>query len=226
MLKPRKRLVRAKIKEDKFVIYTARVQAFLSRNSRQLLYGFVLVIVILAIGIGVGWSRSAAGKHAAFASLLARDAYSRGDLDGTLTHANIILEDYSGTKYAAVAGMLKGRVHEHRGELSLAIDAYRKLIGSSGDQKYLAFGAYYSLGSIYYGQGEYEEAARFFIDGATRYPHNFNAAYSLLEAAHSLKQLKKYEQARKVLMRIMSEYPKSRATDEARRELEEIVFMP
>jgi len=226
MLKPRKRLVKAKLKEDKLVTRTAQVQAFVHENSSMITYVLLAVVALVAIGFAIGLSRASAERKATFVNMQARDAYGRGDLDETLTQANIILEDYPGTRSAATAMMLTGRVHEQRGEIPEAIEAFRKLIDKYDRNEYLSFAAYYSLGSIYYGQEEYQEAARWFSDCAARFPKHFNTPYSLLEAGRAYKKSRKYDQAKSVLRKILTDYPKSRAVAKAREELEKIEFMP
>ncbi len=226
MLKPRKRLTRAKIKEDKFVTYTQKTQSFLHEHGIRIVIGAIAVVVVVVVSLVIGYNRASTESKSSFVGLLAREAYSRGDLDETLVYAKTILADYPGSKTAAVAMMLLGRVHEQRGELDDAIDAYKRLIDKYGNQEYLSFGAYYSLGSIYYGLGEFENAARYFSDGASRHPGHFNAPYSLFEAGRSYKKNRKYQKAKAAFRLVMSQYPKSRAVDKARRELEEIEFMP
>jgi tetratricopeptide (TPR) repeat protein len=225
MLKPRKRLVKTKLKEDRLVTYTAKAQTFYDQNKKTLFYGVIGIILVLAIVVGFNMTRSAAQKNAAFESLLARDALSRGNNDEALTHVNIILEDYPGTRSAAVAMMIKARIHEQSGELNEAAEVFKKLISDYSEYDYLAFGAHYSLGSIYSSWGEYKEAARFYSTGASKYPEHFNAAYSLLEAALCYKKAGMYEQANRTLRIILTDYSKSRATGKARTELEEIEFM-
>ena len=226
MLKPRKRLTRAKIKEDKFVTYTQKTQSFLDEHGFKIIIGAITIVAVVVVALIINYNRASTESKSSFVGLQAREAYGRGDLDETLVHAKTILADYPGSKTAAVAMMLVGRVHEQRGELDDAIDAYKQLIDKYGDQEYLSFGAYYSLGSIYYGLGEYENAARYFSDGATRYPDHFNAPYGLFEAGRCYKKNRKYQKAKATFRLVMSQYPKSRAVDKARRELEEIEFMP
>lgn len=124
MLKPRKRLVKAKLKEDKLLIFTARVRNLASRYQRQLLYGLAAVVVILVVGIAMSLSKTAAERNAAFEMLLARDAYAMGDLDKTLVHTKTVLEDYTGTRAAAEALMLEARVSEQGGDYEKAIELY------------------------------------------------------------------------------------------------------
>ena len=226
MLKPRKRLVKAKLKEDKLLTFTAKFQVFISRYRRYLMYGAAAVVVIGVLGIVTLWSKANARKQAAFVELLARDAYARSDLDETLTQVNIILEDFPGTRAAAQALMLKGRVYEQRGDLDEAARLFQQVIDDYRDQTYLASGAFNALGAIYYGRGDWVEAARYYLEGANRYPTHFNTPENLLEAGRCLKKARRYDQARQALRKVITDYPKSDSVAKARSELEEIEFMP
>ena len=225
MLKPRKRLTRATLKEDKFVTYTSTVQSFIQKNYLRIVLSVSAFIVIAAVGGFISLSKSSSEKTAAFESFMARDAYGRGEFEEVMKHVNIILEDYPGAKAAASAMMLKGRVHEQRGDIDDAVEVYKNLTKKYSEHKYLGFGAHFSIGSIYFGQEKYEEAAQHFSRAASTYPDNFNAPYSLLEAGISYKKIKMYDKAKTVLKKIISDYPKSRAVSRARNELEEIEFM-
>lgn len=225
MLKPRKRLVKAKLKEDKLLTYTAKGQKILDEYGRYILYGVIAVVLIISAGLGWNWSKSAAEKDAAFNELLAREAYSMGDLDGSLAKAQVVIDDFPGTNSAAMALSLKGKIHEQRAEFPQAIDVYRELINNYKDHPYLAFGAYFALGAIYYGQSEYEQSARYYAEAAQRYPDHFNAPVSLVEAGRSLKKISRYEEAKRIFRRVLSDYSKSRAVSNARDELADIEFM-
>ncbi|NQU05552.1 MAG: tetratricopeptide repeat protein, partial [Calditrichaeota bacterium] len=85
--------------------------------------------------------------------------------------------------------------------------------------------AYYSLGSIYNSWGEFDEAARYYSKGPAKYSKHFNAASSLIEAARCYRKTGKYDQAKRALRIVLTDYSKSRATGKARTLLEEIEFM-
>ena len=225
MLKPRKRLVKAKLKEDKLLVFTAKTQQFYQDYSKQLFY-VVLIVIILGGGIGaVIWSNRTSEENSAFEELLARDSYLRGNLDETLTKADSIVTDFPGTCAAATAWLLKGRVHQQRGEYDQAVDAFENLVKKHADERYLAFSAYYALGSISHGKSEFSIAAEYYEQAAKRYPDHFNAPNSLFEAGVCLEKISRFENAKQVYRLILANYSKSRVADKARKNLAALEFM-
>ena len=225
MLKPRKRLVKAKLKEDKLLVFTAKAQRYIRQNRRSITFATVGVLVVVCGFAVYNWSQRAEAAEAALDELLMRDAYARGELDSVLVRADRILDDYPRTSSAAAALMLKGRVHESRGEYEEAIETYERLLRKHSGEKYLAFGACYALGTIYLGKDDLEQAADFYLKAANDYPDHFNAPNALLEAGKCLEKLSRYEQAKRAYHKIIAEYPKSRTVNRARQRLTGIEFM-
>ena len=224
--KPEKRLTKAKGKSDPLNRRIIETQSFLSQYGLLTLYGLAGIVVIIAVFFFVRSSHSKATESASFEALLARDAFARGDYDECLLKAEAIISDYSGTQAEATALMLKGRIHEQRGEFDEAIQVFEKLVRKHRDQPYLAFGSYYALGAIYYGRGEYEKAAHYYNEAVQRQPDHFNAPVSLLEAGSALKKINRYDEAKSAFRRVLTDYPKSRSASKARDQLAEIEFMP
>jgi len=225
MLKPRKRLVKSKLKEDKLVTYTVKAQAYLNKNWRNLSYGFgILVIVIVGFSV-LNWSNRSAEIQSTFDDMLARDAYARGALDETLTRVERILEDYSRTPSAASALMLKGRILQQRGNFPAAEEAYREVARRFSDEEYLSFGANFSLAIIAYGREDYSLAAAKYLDAANKHPEHFNCPNALLEAGNCFVKISKYDDAKRAYRRILKNYPKSRSADKARNKLADLDFM-
>jgi len=225
MLKPRKRLVKAKLKEDKLLIYTAKTQNFLQSSWKTIAYGLAAVIIIVGVlGIIIA-SQRANRIESAFEELMIRDAYQRGEFDETLTHINAVLDDFSGTPSAAAALMLKGRIHQQRSEYESAKEAFIQVTQKYSDCSYLAFGAYFALGAIAYGQEHYVEAAQFYQDAARRYPKHFNAPVALLVSGDCFKKTARYDDAKRTYQMILKQYSKSRSADKARNNLADLEFM-
>ncbi|MFC2150861.1 tol-pal system YbgF family protein [Calditrichota bacterium] len=225
MLKPRKRLVKAKLKEDKLLIFTARAQSFLDKYQKFIMYGVAGIVLIAAAAGFVNWSKSGAERKASLEALMARDAYKTGELDEALTRINIILEDYSGTPSAGDALMMKGKIHEQRLEWDEATATYKKLLSKYGSNKYWGFGALYAMGAIEHGRGNYTGAADTYRKAAMRYPDHYYAPAALIAAGEAYKEAHKYEDAEQVLSLVLTKYDKSRSTDDARKILEELIFM-
>jgi TolA-binding protein len=226
MIKPKKRLAKAKLKEDRFVILTAQAEAWFEKYRQEALYGVIGVIVLIGAVFAYNWSRQTTEQNASFDEMLARDAYARNDLDSALTRANAILEDYSGSNSAGVALMLKGRILEQRGQLDEAVKVFEEVTDDYSDQEYLGYGAYYALATIALGKSDYETAAKHFESAGSTYPKHFNAAVAYLEAGKAFEKAGKTTQAKSVYRKVLSDYPKSRSADTARDNLAKLEFMP
>ena len=225
MLKPRKRLVKAKLKEDKLMVFIARVQGWAFKNQKLLLY-VVGAIVVIAAGISaISLSRAAAQKSAAYEELLARDAFARGNLDEALNRANTIVSDYSGTRSASMALLLQGLIYEQRGDLDKAEEAYQELADDYAGDQYLGFNAQVRLGAVAYGKEEYNNAGELYLKAANAFPQHFSAPEALLNAGKAFQKGGKLDEARKVWRKALTEYPKSRLAGDIRTSLENVEFI-
>jgi len=226
MLKPKKRLVKATLKEDRFVILTAQAEAWFEQHKMRVIYASAGVLAIAVIAAALSWSRTNAIKQASLAELLARDAYARADFDSTLLKANAILEDFNGTPSAGVALMLKGRVYEQRAQFEEAEKAFEEVIDDYADSEYLAFGAYHSLGTIAHGKSDWLRAAEYFEKAGSKYPGHFNAPVALVKAGEAFEKAGKISQAKSAYRKVLGDYPKSRSADAARDNLARLEFLP
>lgn len=226
MLQARKGLVKTtEKKEDRLLVYSAKIQRFYGQYARAIIY-VIGALIVLAIVAGVlVWSKKTEERNAAFAELMARDAFSRGDIDSTLSRANLILDQYPGTTSAAVALMLKGRAHEQRGEFDDAEWAYRELLRKYSEYEYLGYGAHKALGAILNGRGDFAAAGEEFLAAATKYPNVFDAPNALIDAGKNFEKASRYDDAKRAYLMVVKKYSKSRSVDEARRNLTALEFM-
>ncbi|MDP8228042.1 MAG: tetratricopeptide repeat protein [Candidatus Electryoneaceae bacterium] len=224
--KPERGLTKSKGKIDPLAKRITETQSFVSQYGTFTLMGLVGILAIIAVIFYMRSSNSKAAESASFEVFLARDAYARTAYDECLLKVEAIISDYSGTPSEAVALMLKGRIHEQRGEYDDAIRVFERLINKHDDQDYLAFGSYNALGAIYYGRGEFEQSAHHYSEAAHQYPDHFNAPVSLIEAGSVLQKVNHYDLAKKMFRRVLTDYPKSRSASKARDQLAEIEFMP
>lgn len=225
MLKPRKRLVKAKLKEDKLLTYTIKIQEIFNTHWKNATFALVAVIVVVGIALGVGWSKKSKNDQAGFAEMLARDSYMQGKTDDALTQVNEILDKYSNTKSEATALMIKGRIFQQRGEFERAEEAFKEVTKKFSEEPYLVFGAYNSLGSIAYGKALYGEAGELYEKAFKTSSEHFNAPIALLAAGDCYEKNSKYERAKGVYVKILKLFPKSRSADKARNNLAELEFI-
>lgn len=224
MLKPRKSLDKKALKEDKLLTLTAKIQDQLTRNWKPTLYAVLAVAALFGGYKYFDWSRKAKEGEAALMQLRARATYQNGNADEAMILLDSVLTEYSGTSSTDEALFLKGRIFQERGDFPQAEETFKKVISKVEDQ-YLGFAACYGMGTMAAGQKNYEEAARHFKAAATRFPRHFNAPVALVEAGECLRKISKYEEAKEMYKKVMKDYPKARAADDARNNLAELEFM-
>lgn len=225
MLKAKKGPKKTQVQEDKLFTATIKAQLWYENNKKNLLIGLVSIVVLGLIITGVMWSKKSAAENSSFDELMARDAYSRADLDETVRLSDVLIEQYAGTHSAGVGLTLKAKVHQQRGEMTQAIELYNEVVSKYGKDKYLTFGALYSLGNIYRSQGRSAEAADHYQRAAIRYPDHFQAAVALVDAGQAYEKASKYEDAKRMYRLVVSKYPDSRSIDTARKNLTLLEFM-
>ncbi len=225
MLKPRKRLVKAKLKEDKLLTFTDKAQRFLQAKWRIIAYVIAAIVIVLAISGFMAVSKRSARTEASYKEMLARDAFSQRNTDEALQLANEVIDDYSGTQPAAAALFLKAKIYQQRGDLERSKEAYLEVAKKSSTDKYTAFAAYLALGAIEYGEKNYDEAADYYEKAAKKYPDHFHSPKALISAGESLERLSKYEEAKRIYHTVLKKYPKSRSANTARTNLAELEFM-
>ncbi len=225
MLKPRKRLVKAQLKEDKLLTFTAKVQSYIDSYWKHAAIAVAAVVVLMFSITFIQSSGKSTEAKAGLEELLARDAYSRGEMDETLRRINVILDDYSGTSTVPTALMLKGRIYEQRGEFAQAEEVYNTIVRKHSNSPYIAHAAYIGLASIEFGRGENAKAASYYEDAAMKFQDHFNAPNALVQAGECLSKISRYEEAKRIYSIVLKQYPKSRSANSARSNLAELEFM-
>ena len=95
-----------------------------------------------------------------------------------------------------------------RRQFSDAEAGFRQFLEKYPDHS-LAGSAQYQLGETFYAQGNYQEAARNFLQGYKNYPKSRRAPDSLLKLGLSLKKLDQRDQACAALASVSNEFPRA-----------------
>jgi TolA-binding protein len=224
MLKPRKSLIKTVEKKSNLLTFSEKAQLFYEQYARQVTYGLIGLVIVVGGWFGYRWMQQSSFSKADYAEMIARDEFAKGNYDDALQKVDAIIADYSSAPAAGSAMLMKGRIHESRSELDMAVQAYEKLIRKYGDQPYLAFSAKYALGAINNGRGDYEKAARYYRQAAQDLPEHFYAPQALLDAGRAYRKINKRDDAKAMFRLIITKYAKAREATDARTELAELDF--
>jgi len=135
-----------------------------------------------------------------------------GSFDGFLT----IIEDYSGTDAANLAHLYTGIIYLNKGNFSEAID-YLKAY--KGNDAIIAPSALGCIGDAYSEMGDYDNAARYYLQAANKHENPFTTPRFLRKEAIARLEIGQKEQALKAFKRLRDDFYQTAEGREAERHL-------
>ena len=133
MLKPRKRLTKRQIKEDKFVTYYLKAQDFINQNSRYVMWGIIGIPV--AIFASFVFSNIQKGKEQSANIELskARIDYFAENYESAISTLNNLAENYAGTKSGKKGLYYLANAHFMSSNFDEAEKNFRQFLDKSSD---------------------------------------------------------------------------------------------
>ncbi|CUS83678.1 Tetratricopeptide repeat-containing protein [Candidatus Kryptonium thompsonii] len=212
MLKPRKKLKKQELKEDKLVLTYYKAREFVEKNKKILSYILTGVIIIVA-GIII-YRNNVKAENERAEALLSKiiGYYDNGDyktaIDG-IPQRNIqglkyIVENYGGTDAGEIATYYLASAYFMLGDYDNALKYFKKY---DGNDKLLFSASLAGIASIYEIKGEYKKAGEYFEKAAQRFRENILVPEYLYNAARNYKLAGEKEKALRLYERIKKDYP-------------------
>ena len=200
MLKPRKKLKKQELKEDKLVLTYYKAREFVEKNKKILSYILTGVIIIVA-GIII-YRNNVKAENERAEALLSKiiGYYDNGDyktaIDG-IPQRNIqglkyIVENYGGTDAGEIATYYLASAYFMLGDYDNALKYFKKY---DGNDKLLFSASLAGIASIYEIKGEYKKAGEYFEKAAQRFRENILVPEYLYNAARNYKLAGEKEKA-------------------------------
>ena len=218
MLRPRKRLTKREIKEDKFLEFVLRASVFV-RKHRTHLIGGVLAIVLAVVGTNLAL-KGRETKQLEAAELLAdaRMAGTGGQVDEAIRLGEQIIRDFGSTRSAQEALVLLGNAYFDMERYDQAMELFQRYLKESNqEEEILRYAAWSGLAACLEEQGRYGEAGEQYRQYGDENRGSPYAAWMLLDAARCFKLSGEKGKAEAVLERILVAYPDSEVAFKARR---------
>lgn len=227
MLRPKKKISRKEIKQDKLVTTYFRIYDRIYNYRKHLIIAGI-VIVVAALGTILYYNNLQAENERAMTELgkvypLYDEARYNAAIYG-MPEQNIpglrdISEQYRRTEAGRIATFYLANAYYHLGEYD---DAYRYFNEFRGDDSLLRASALAGRAAIYEVRGEHARAAELYERAATRFgktaitPENLkHAGRNYLEAGESTRALRLFE-------KLKNEYPESPYTHDVERYIAQI----
>lgn len=221
MLKPKKRLTRRQIKEDKLVTYYFKVNDWVNRHALQVIAGVAVVVVVLLAGTLWSQKQRRAEGEASVQLAKARIAYDQGDYQQAIELLEDLVSRHPSTRSGTVGLYYLANAYFNVGDYDSAqrnFEAYKR----KGKDAMLKAAAEAGIAACLEQKGEYLEAARIYEETALRYPDHFAAPQYLLDAGRNYALAGNKEDGRRVYKMVVERYPKSVLLSEAETRLAEL----
>lgn len=222
MLKPRRRLTKKQIKEDKLVTYYFKAIDFINYNSKIVFGALIGVIAIVALLYLYNWSKKNAEMSASLELTKAREELKSSQSEKAIDILRSMINNYSGTKSAGRGVFHLANVMYSQGNYAEAFNYYKKYIDDYDDDPILSSSSYSGMGACMEQQEEFLKAADYYKKGAQKYSKNFEAPQQLMAAARCYKLANNRAQAEKMYQNVIDKYPDSAQKRDAELYLSEL----
>ena len=222
MMKPRKRITKKQMKQDKFVTQTFKVFEYVQEHSRTLFLGAIGIIAVLLIGFVIMNSKKQKEIKAEAQLGRAQIAYQAGDYTNAIRFFEPVLRLYKGTRSATQATYFLANCHFFLEDYDKALEYYENYATKSHRLPSLAAAAIAGAAACYEQKGEYAEAGRRYEKAASEYQDLYLSPSYLLSAGRCYKESGDTENARRVCQKIVDLYPESRPLQQAKLTLAEL----
>lgn len=224
MLAKKKKLSKKQIKEDKLVTTFYNARKFYEDNQSRvlMLLGAVAAIIVIIIWYNSKVSQdnmSAAAELSRIFSIYESGAYQEA-IDGrpgtNITGLKNIVDNYGGSEQGETARIYLANAYFFLGDY---VNAKSEYDSYSGSNKQLIASAYAGIAACYEGDGDFANAAEYYLKAADVYEFNPLNADNLLNSGKNFIKSDDNKSAEIVLKRIQVDYTESAAAREVERYL-------
>lgn len=219
MLKPKRRITRQQIKEDKLFTFAAKVTNFYDNNSRNIFVGVGIVVVLVVAVVFYFNSRAQAERSATFELTMAKIEIGQGNFGAAETKLIQLIDTYGGTPSGGDASFFLGNVQLFLENWDGAVQALQQYLDRFGKDPMMSAAAMAGIGFAREHQGQYPEAGEHYFEAATTYPNEFNAPQYLMDAGRCYDLAGDSEKARDTYEVVIELYKDSPLSGKAEDEL-------
>lgn len=215
MLKPRKRLTKKELKEDKLVTIYMQAQRWLEEYSKYIIGGIAAILIIVLIGVFYSNSLKTAEMESSSTLSQATNAYERGDYETAASILSNLVDQSGNTRSGKLARLYLANSLFQTGKYYEAEEQYRKFAGKFRGDEHILSAAAAGIAACMEQRQEYESAARQYEKVAKKYKGSIFAPRYLLRAARCYQLAEKTNLAKQTYSRLIEEYPESTEKEEA-----------
>ncbi len=215
MLKPRKRLTKKQLKEDKLVTFYVKATAFVEENSKYLFGGAIAFVLLIAMVFAYSNSLKSAQQKASVELARATRAYDAGDYQNALLMLSNLVEEYGRTQSGKIGLLYLANSYYFTGDYQSALENYKKFVSKFKGDDYLIASGMRGIAACYEQMEKWQEAAEQYEKTAKKFPKSILAPELLIKAARCYTNAGDKEKAKELYQKVIDDYPKAQEKQEA-----------
>jgi len=180
MLKPKKRLTKQELKEDKFVKTTLQVKNYVDQNYRQVMTVILSIFAVIVLIILYTQLSGESEKEARGQLGIAQIEYNNENYDKARTRLHRLIEEYGGTAEADQGRLILANIYYIEQDYENAEKYFYEFIDNYTGSNILLASGYAGFAACLEIKKEFTEAAEYYEKAAKQapdYPESDNYAY-------------------------------------------------
>jgi tetratricopeptide (TPR) repeat protein len=166
MLKPKKKITRQDLKEDKLVKTTLQVKTYLEENNKQVLY---FVLGVFAIVLIIMWYRYSSQKTSQEAEAqlgMAQIEFNNANYERAANRLRNLIQQYKGTGEAKQGLFLLANIYYQYEDYKQAREYFKEFVDTYSGSDILLASGYAGLAACYENEKNFTEAGRLYEKAA------------------------------------------------------------
>lgn len=209
MLKPKTRLTKKKLKEDKLVTTYFQAIDFYQKYQKQIIIGASALLLTILLVVFYTNQKEAKEKQASAHLAAARFELAKMNYDIAIDSLEQIVEQYNGSKSTGIACFYLASTYFQQKNYESAQKYFEEFLDSYASTPTLSSSSMSGIASCLEIKKEYKKAAEMYEEAVKKYPDVFNASEHLMNAARCYRLSGDKENARRTYERIVQDFPNS-----------------
>lgn len=209
MLKPKSRLSKKKIKEDKLVTFYFNAIEYYNKYQNYILGGLAAVVVLVLVSVYFSNMQTEKEGKASGKLAVARMHLSQMNTKVAIDTLEAVISEFSGTNSAGVACFYLANTYFQQQNTESAQIYYQKYLDDYDDDALISSSSLAGVAACLEQKKEYKEAAKLYEKSTQKYPQVFDSADKLMSAARCYRLAGIKENAKKIYEQVIEEYPNS-----------------
>lgn len=170
MLKPKKKITKQDLKEDKFVKFTLQAKTYLDENSKQVFYMVSGILAIILIVIIFVYVHNTKVEEAGAQLGIAQVEYSNLNYDKAIKRLEKLIDNYGGTDESDQGLFLLANILYQKDKFEDAKKYFEEFVDSYSGSNILLASGIAGLAACYEKENKFSEAAESYAKAAATAP--------------------------------------------------------